>query len=85
ADRHEGSNQNNDILRRLAGEYQIPLWEYDGVAGTIPGRGLDTDGVHMTTFYAHDYTQPQAFSRGHAVHNLAALIVLDQLREAVLP
>lgn len=85
ADRHEGSNQNNDILRRLAGEYQIPLWEYDVVAGTIPGRGLDSDGVHMTTFYAHDYTQPQAFNRGHAVHNLAALIMLDQLREQVLP
>jgi hypothetical protein len=33
----------------------------------------------MTTFYAHDYTRPEAFQRGHSVHNLTALIVLDRI------
>ena len=28
-DRHEGSNENNDILRRIAADYRIPLWDYD--------------------------------------------------------
>ena len=79
ADRREGSNQNNDILRQIAADYQIPLWEFDIVAGTLPGRGLDVDGVHMNTFYAHDYTQPVAFQRGHAMHNLSALMVLDAI------
>ena len=79
ADRREGSNQNNDILRQIAADYQIPLWEFDIVAGTLPGRGLDVDGVHMNTFYAHDYTQPVAFQRGHAMHNLTALLVLDAI------
>jgi hypothetical protein len=84
ADRHEGSNQNNDILRQIAADYQIPLWEFDMVAGTLPGRGLDVDGVHMNTFYAHDYTQPVAFQRGHAMHNLTALLMLDALLSQVI-
>ncbi|MCA9874055.1 MAG: SGNH/GDSL hydrolase family protein [Anaerolineales bacterium] len=86
ADRNEGSNQNNDIVRQIAGEYKIPLWEFDPVAGTLPGRGLDVDGVHMTTFYAHDYTQPEAFQRGHAMNNLTALMMLDALlTDVILP
>ena len=76
-DRHEGSNENNDILRRIATEYRIPLWDYDRVADTLPGRGLDQDAAHMMTFYSHDYSDPTAFSRGHAMHNLTALMVLD--------
>ncbi|MEZ4519357.1 MAG: hypothetical protein R3C44_21870 [Chloroflexota bacterium] len=41
ADRHEGSNINNEILRQIAADYQIPLWIFDAVANTLPGRGLD--------------------------------------------
>ncbi len=84
ADRAEGSNINNEILRRIAADYEIPLWDFDLVAGTLPGRGLDVDNVHLTTFYAHDYTLPQAFQQGHGVHNLTALMVLDALMNGVL-
>lgn len=84
ADRHEGGpNINNDILRRIAADYQIPVWDFDLVAATIPGRGLDSDGVHLTTFYAHDYTSPDAFRRGHSVHNLTALVTLDAIWKAL--
>ena len=85
-DRHEGSNENNDILRRIASDYHIPLWDYDRIADTLPGRGLEPDMAHMLTFYSHDYTDPTAFTRGHAMHNLSALMMLDALwREIVLP
>ncbi len=84
ADRFEGSNQNNEILRSIAADYNVPLWEFDIVAGTIDGRGLDSDGVHMTTFYPHDYTQPDAFTRGHSLHNLTALMMLDTLMKEVI-
>jgi LysM repeat protein len=84
ADRFEGSNINNQILRRLAAEYQIPLWDFDLVAGTIAGRGLDSDGVHLTTFYAHNYTSPTAFQRGHSLHNLTALMALDAIWREVI-
>ena len=84
ADRAEGSNMNNDILRQIASDYQLPLWEFDIAAGTIPGRGLDVDYVHLSTFYAHDYTSPTAFQKGHSVHNLTALMMLDAILNTVI-
>jgi LysM repeat protein len=86
ADRFEGpGNVNNNILRQIAADFQIPLWDFDAIAVTIPGRGLDIDNVHLTTFYAHDYTSPMAFQRGHGVHNLTALMVLDAVWREVKP
>lgn len=77
ADRFEGAgNINNNIIRRIATDYQVPLWDFDLIAQTVPGRGLGSDGVHMTGFYAHDWSLPDAWTRGHAVHNLTALMML---------
>jgi LysM repeat protein len=83
-DRGEGNDSNNEILRQIAADYDLLLWDYDVVAGTLPGRGLDRDNVHMTTFYEHDYTLPEAFTRGHAMHNLTALMVLDTIWKEVI-
>ncbi len=85
ADRHEGeSNINNTILRELAAKYQVPLWDFDAVAGTMPNRGVDpADGTHLTFYYAHDYSVPVAFTKGHAVHDLTAVITLDKLWRAL--
>ncbi len=85
ADRREGpANTNNNILRRLAAEYNVPLWDFDTVAATLPGRGLGPDYVHMTTFYANDYTDATAYQRGYGVHNLLALVILDQAWRAAV-
>lgn len=71
ADRNEGSNYNNQVVRTLAAEYQIPLWDFDRVAETIPGRGLDRDGVHLN-------------GDGHFMQNVSGLVMLDRLwREVV--
>ncbi len=78
-DQREGTEQINDIVRKIAADYQIPLWDFAKVADTLPGRGLGPDGVHLTGFYQHDYTLPQAMQRGHGVQNLTALIVLDKI------
>ncbi len=83
ADRHEGSDINNTIIRQITADYQIPLWDFDLVAQTIPGKGLEVDGVHLTVYYAHDYTSPEAFRRGHGVHNLSALLMLDRIWRVV--
>ncbi len=78
ADRFDGAqNTNNEIMRRLAAEYHVPLWDFDVLAGTIPGRGLLSDGVHMTTFYPHDWRDPAALMTGHGVHSLTGLMMLD--------
>lgn len=84
ADRYEGaSNVNNNIIRQIAEDYQLPLWDFDLIAETLPGRGMANDGVHLTTFFSHDYTQAEAFRRGYPVHNLTALIALDRVWRAV--
>jgi hypothetical protein len=85
ADRHEGEgNINNNIIRQVAVDYHLPLWDFDILAGTLPGRGMANDGVHLTTFYAHDYTMPEAFTYGYPVHNLTALIMLDRIWRVVM-
>ena len=82
-DQRVGTEQINDIVRKIAADYQIPLWDFAKVASTLPGRGLGPDGVHLTGFYQHDYTLPQAFQRGHGMQNLTALIVLDEIWRAL--
>lgn len=84
ADRFEGSDENNAIIRQIAAEMAVPLWDFDAVAATLPGRGLDEDGIHLNTFYAFDFSQPTAFERGHAMHNLTALLVLDTIRVEIM-
>ncbi len=85
ADRFEGrDNFNNNLLRQLAAEYRVPLWDFDLIAQTLPGRGLAGDGVHLTGLSTTDYTQPQALQRGYGVHNLTALMMLDRVWRAVV-
>jgi hypothetical protein len=84
ADRAEGSDENNAIIRQVAAEYEIPLWDFDRVAATLPGRGLDEDGVHLNIALVQDYRQTEVFTRGHAVHNLTALLVLDTIRREIM-
>jgi LysM repeat protein len=81
ADRHEGdSNVNNTILKETAAKFNVPLLDFDAVAGTMPNRGIDpADGTHLTFYYAHDYSVPAAFTKGHAVHDLTSVIMLDKL------
>lgn len=78
-DQRKGTEQVNDIVRQLATDYRVPLWDFARVAQTLPDRGLGPDGVHLTGFYQHDYTLPQGFQRGHSIQNLTALIVLDRI------
>lgn len=80
ADRAEGpDNVNNDIIRQLAATNNVPLWDFDLVAQTMPDSGLSQDHVHLTLLYPLDYTSPEALQRGHGVDNLTALIALDSV------
>jgi len=78
-DQRQGTEQINEIVWKIAADYQVPVWDFARVSETLPGRGLGSDGVHLTSFYQHDYRLPQAFQRGHGVQNLTALIVLDKI------
>ena len=77
ADRFEGpDDRNNNIVREIAAYYNLPLWDFDHVADTIPGRGLGGDQVHMTMADSDDYTDPHSFERGYPVSDLTALMSL---------
>ncbi len=80
-DRHEGqSNLINNLIRKTASAYSIPLWDYDLVAGTVPGRGLEADAVHMRGGGTRDYRSPAALRAGDALEDLTALWMLDAIR-----
>lgn len=81
ADRFEGDDSINEATRRIAAELRVPLWDFDRVAATLPGRGLTGDHAHLTVYGKNDYNDPEALSRGYPVSDLTALIVLDALRE----
>ena len=83
ADRFEGpDNANNNILRELAAEFNVPLLEFDIVAETLPNRGLIPGDVHMEERVApHDFRLEETMQSGHAVHDLIALMMLEELRQ----
>ncbi len=84
ADRFEGpDDRNNRVIRQLANEYALPLWDYDRIAGTLPRRGLSGDDVHMTMADADDYTKPETFERGYPVSDLTALMTLYEIMQEV--
>jgi hypothetical protein len=85
ADRFEGGdNINNNIIRKLAQEMNVPLWDFDVLAGTIVGRGLTGDRVHMTSVVPLDYNQPAPLQTGHGVHSLSALMMLEIMLDVIL-
>jgi hypothetical protein len=85
ADRFEGpDDRNNKMLRQIAAEYEIPLWDYDRIAETLPRRGLSGDDVHMTMADANDYTDPVTFERGYPVSDLTAVMMLHSILEEVM-
>ena len=81
ADRFEGpDNANNLAVREVASELQVPLLEFDLLANTLPGRGLGPDNVHLTFLEPADYSSPGILAIGYPVHNLATLMILDEVR-----
>lgn len=82
ADRFEGDNRNNEVLYQLAAEYKIPLWDFDAVAQTLPGRGLTDDNAHLTTGN-NNYTDPANFGKGYPMNDLTALMALDAVLHAI--
>lgn len=80
ADRFEGEdNRNNVIIRQVAKEFKVPLWDFDLLAETLPGRGMGSDNVHLTPFDYYDYNMELAYETGYGLYNLTALMMLDEI------
>jgi LysM repeat protein len=86
ADRTDGADAPyNALVRSLADEYQLPLWDFDRAAEVLPGRGLGPDGVHLNHHLSHDYGDPAALTRGDGIQNLTALYLLEAVLKVISP
>lgn len=84
ANRIEGDNSYNNVLRRIAAEYALPTWDFDRLADKLPNRGLDQDNIHLVAFREADYTLSYALWSGYGPLNLTAMMMLDALRQQVI-
>ena len=78
-------NRNNIVIRQVAADYLVPLIDFDVVAETLPNRGIkEGDNVHLSGPLAHDYNLPVVYEKGHTVHNLTVLLMMDRIWKEVM-
>jgi len=82
ADNREGNNSINELIAKLAHEYDLPLWNFWAAVNSLPDHGLKQDGLHLTYFPDH-FDDPDAFNYAFPWRNLTALQVLQALQKAV--
>jgi hypothetical protein len=82
ADNIEGDDRFNKIMRKLAREYDVPLWDFAQVAHTLPNSGLQSDNVHLTEG-ASNFDDPTQMQTGWTIRNLTGLQALDAVRKGL--
>jgi hypothetical protein len=82
ADNIEGDGSINQVIVKLAHEYDVPLWNFWAAAQPLPDHGLIPDGFHLT--WARNYfDQPAVMQNAWPWRNLTALQAIDAVwREA---
>ncbi|OGO07847.1 MAG: hypothetical protein A3K46_03520 [Chloroflexi bacterium RBG_13_60_9] len=87
ADNLEGGNRINELIARLAWEYEIPLWNFWRAVQPLPYHGLAKDGFHLTQareFHNYYFDLPPNKWSGWMGRNLSALQALDAAREELI-
>jgi len=78
ADDLEGTGAVNEVIVRLALEYEVPLWNFWAALQMLPGGGLQDDGAHLT-YAGNRFDDPFAMQKAWPVRNLTALQTLDAI------
>lgn len=76
----------NRIIRSIADEYGVPLWDYWLALQGLPNRGISGDNIHpsdASTGRSADFTE-EGLRYGYNMRNLTALMVLDTIWRNVL-
>jgi hypothetical protein len=75
----------NQIIANVAGQLNIPLWNYWLALQSLPFKGLSSDGVHPSSspLGASNFT-PFGLQFGFNVRNVTAVQVLDKLLHTVI-
>jgi hypothetical protein len=82
ADNVEGGDRINPIVRRVAADFDVPLWDFWAAASPLPGGGLHSDGIHLS-FGRPIFNEPWNMNQGWPWRNLTGLLMLDAARRAV--
>ena len=78
ADNVEGDGSINQVIVKLAQEYDVPLWNFWAAVQPLPNHGLTPDGFHLT--WARNYfDQRDIMENAWPWRNLTALQTLDAL------
>ena len=76
ADNIEGDGSINQVIVKLAKEYDVPLWNYWAAVQPLPNHGLIFDGFHLT--WARNYfDRPDVMQNAWPWRNLTALQAID--------
>jgi len=76
----------NQVIRSVADQYDVPLWDYFSIMDTLPDKGISSDHLHASV---PPGGQSAVFTAanlqyGYTIRNLQALEVLDALERLVL-
>lgn len=83
-DNKEGDYEINEIIARLAYQYDLPLWNFWREIQPLPNHGLQDDLEHLT-MGANDFDDPYIMEKAWPHRNLTALQVLNQLMNETQP
>lgn len=83
ADDLEGGGRFNAIVRKLAAEYQLPLWDWRIASEALFNRGIASNSNYQLTWAPAFYDGPASAWTGWQWRNLTALQALDLVWEAV--
>ncbi len=81
--------QINDMVVKIAEDYDLPLWNFGAAAAPLPNAGLmvDGDGFHLSRIENQSqalFDDPETMQMGFAWRNLTALQTLDAIRLAIV-
>jgi hypothetical protein len=75
-------NSINEVVARVAYDYQVPLWNFGAAALPLPSHGLTADGFHLTQ--AGDFfDDPKSMTTGWTWRNLTALEAIAAVYRAI--
>jgi hypothetical protein len=82
ADNLEGDYAINQIVARVAADYDIPMWNFWAAANPLTDQGLLEDRFHLTNGPNY-FDSPVSMDLGWPVRNLTALQTIDAVWKAV--
>jgi hypothetical protein len=75
-------NSINEVVARIAYDYQVPLWNFGVSVLQLPSFGLTADGFHLSQA-GNFFDDPNSMKEGWPWRNLTALEAIDAVYRAV--